>query len=80
MKTMSTTNERSSKIFGPDLIKDVIALLRLPFLATSLIGLSRRMTRRILKVDVEASIMNRADSTHELITMKKSRQFHGERR
>lgn len=77
MNTKRTTKESSSRILGTDFSRVVIALLRVPFYATSLIGRSSRIIRRVLIVE-RLSVCDAAISATETITTMKSRMFQGD--
>ena len=77
MKTKRTTRQSSSRILGTDFIRVVIALLMVPFLATSLIGRRRRKILNVLIVD-RLSVCEAAISARDITTTLKSRIFQGD--
>ena len=80
MKTTMITKARSSKIFGTDFTRDIIELLKLVLRTKSRIGRNNLITLKVLSIErLLLLIFLRAISRRETTTIKKSRQFQGER-
>ena len=71
---------RSSNIKGTDLTKEIIELRKAELLTISRIGLSSLTILIVLRIEKSPDFCTpySAISSREMITMKKSRQFHGD--